>query len=304
MSDGLSLTADFWAKARAAGEERFHWLTHPVTRAHINERISGDHRRTAIDHWQAHFLPSPAPAALSIGCGFGSLERELVSRDMVQHVLGIDVSAGAIEAARAAAEQAGLSHRITYEVVDINVADLGVDRFDAVFGHHSVHHVYGLEHMFAAVRRALRPGGLLFLDEYVGVSKWQVSDDVLGLMNSIVERLPAKYRYVFGTNPPEARERMYRTSLRWFEDNDPSESVRSGEIIPVLRQYFDIVDERPYGGALLHLVLSMIAGNFDEADEADRTLLSMLVLLERELERSGRIGSDFSVIVAAPRTDW
>jgi SAM-dependent methyltransferase len=295
------LTSDYWAKARELGEDRFHWISHPITRAHINLRVSGNHEVDSLGHWQTRFLPNQVGRVLSVGCGFGHFERSLASRGIAEHVHGIDISAGAIAGAAEQAEAAGLGHLISYEVVDVNTADLGEQCYDAIFGVGSIHHIFHLEHFFAACRRALKPDGLLFMDEYIGVSKWQVSDDVLQLMNSMLERLPAKYRRVFGTDPVQVRDRMYRTDPQWFVDNDPSESVRSAEIMSQVKLHFDVVDERPYGGALLHLLLSMIAGNFDENDENDRALLEMLVLMERELERSGRVGTDFAAIVCRPK---
>jgi SAM-dependent methyltransferase len=50
---------------------------------------------------------------------------------------------------------------------------------------------------------------------------------------------------------------------------DPSEAVRSAEIVPVLQRYFEIVEYKPLGGALLQFLLADIAGNF-ERDEAGR----------------------------------
>ncbi len=46
----------------------------------------------------------------------------------------------------------------------------------------------------------------------------------------------------------------------------PSESVRSSEIPQVVEQIFDVVERKPYGGALLSLALNNIVGNFSERD--------------------------------------
>ena len=54
-----------------------------------------------------------------------------------------------------------------------------------------------------------------------------------------------------------------------FQQNDPSEAIRSEEIVPTLLRYFDILEFRPYGGAIQHMLLSGITGNFDENNEAD-----------------------------------
>lgn len=86
-----------------------------------------------------------------------------------------------------------------------------------------------------------------------------------------------------------------------FEANDPSEAIRSAEILPTLKLYFDIVDYKPYDGAILHTLLSGLAGNFDEYSPADTALLKTIALFEEALEETGALGSDFAAIVGKPK---
>lgn len=81
---------------------------------------------------------------------------------------------------------------------------------------------------------------------------------------------------------------------------DPSEAVRSAEIVPLLRQHFDIREYKPLGGTILQFLLADIAGNF-EPDEAGARLLEMLFAIEDALIDAGHIESDFAYIVAAPK---
>jgi SAM-dependent methyltransferase len=80
---------------------------------------------------------------------------------------------------------------------------------------------------------------------------------------------------------------------------DPSEAVRSAEIMPVLQTMFDVVEFRPLGGAILQFLLADIAGNF-ETEDGER-LLQMLFTIEDTLMATGDLPSDFAYIVAAPR---
>ncbi len=80
---------------------------------------------------------------------------------------------------------------------------------------------------------------------------------------------------------------------------DPSEAIRSSDIVPVLRQYFDIVEYKPLGGSILQFLLADIAGNF--ADEDGKKLLDMLFMIEDTLMAVGELGSDFAYIVATPK---
>jgi SAM-dependent methyltransferase len=266
----------------------------------LNWRISGDYEKGALAYWMEKYFRQPFGTVLSLGCGFGGLERGLVQTGWAERVLGLDVSAGAIEGARLHAEEAGLSSAITYKVVDLDNYRIAPGAYDAIFAVSSIHHVTNLENLFKGCGRALKPGGLLFLDEYIGPSRWQYSDEIMEVMNDILRILPGRYRRLFN-NLEVQKGQAWRPSVRWFEETDPSESVRSAEIVPILQLYFDLVDFRPYGGAILHILLSGIAGNFQYNREEDVVLLKMMNLLEDSLERFGAIKSDFAAMVARPK---
>jgi 2-polyprenyl-3-methyl-5-hydroxy-6-metoxy-1,4-benzoquinol methylase len=84
-----------------------------------------------------------------------------------------DLSAGAIEQAKAYAADAKLADRVTYTVANLNHDGLPSARYDAIFGISSVHHVTELESFFRQCCKALKPAGLLFLDEYIGPARFQ-----------------------------------------------------------------------------------------------------------------------------------
>ena len=300
MTSAAAEASAFWGQQRHPDELRYHWVNHPVTRAHLNWRISGDPNVGSVAYWQQKFFTEQLGNVLSIGCGFGALERCLIQMNWAARVLGVDVSIGAIEGARAAAQAEGLSDRLSYEVVDINNYETPAAAYDAVFGISSVHHIVNLEETFQQCRHALKPDGLLFLDEYVGPSRFQYSDATMDIMNRILAVLPPRFRRPFST-PKLPREKAWRPAIDWFDENDPSESVRSADIVPTLKHYFDIIDFRPYGGAILHILLSGIAGNFLEDREDDVALLQLMALLEDLLEEHGVVESDFAAIVARPK---
>ena len=77
---------------------------------------------------------------------------------------------------------------------------------------------------------------------------------------------------------------------------DASEAVRSSELLPLLPRHFELQAVRPYGGALLHLLLGNIAQNF--LDEAEAPYLDALMDAEDELVRSGQIGHNFACVIA------
>jgi hypothetical protein len=94
--------------------------------------------------------------------------------------------------------------------------------------------------------------------------------------------------------------------------HDPSEAVRSDEILPLLEQHFDILEKRFYGGTLLHVLFASIAiepkvllplpeaspeGNAVHAD-----LVPLMLLIEEILTERGVLPDDYAVIVARKKS--
>ena len=79
---------------------------------------------------------------------------------------------------------------------------------------------------------------------------------------------------------------------------DPSESVRSDEIISLLRKSFSTVDVRYTGGSIMQFTLYDIAGNFYADTEETRDILDMLFKIEEVLLKHDDVPHDYAVIVA------
>jgi ubiquinone/menaquinone biosynthesis C-methylase UbiE len=83
---------------------------------------------------------------------------------------------------------------------------------------------------------------------------------------------------------------------------DPSEAVRSEDILPILYEYFDIIEHKERGSSLTLFLLSGIAGNFEEDDPDGQAYLRMLLNIEDVLIETGDISSDSAFIVARPKS--
>ena len=291
---------EVWSADTQARTDRegWYWMAHPAVRARLAVLASGDPAVDAYDHL-ADLLRQrgwtlPIRRSLSLGCGFGNLERDLTHRGLIGEIEAYDLAEGAIEKARELAAAAGYGN-IRYHVADLEVHELPRDGFDVVFAHQSVHHVDRLEHMFARVAAALRPGGIFHLHEFVGPIRFQWTDAQIGLINSYLASLPPELRRL---PSGEAKPLQGRPTIAAMIAADPSEAIRSSDIRTALAAQFKIIEERPLGGTLAHLALAGIAQNFD-ADRADhRAKLQELFDLEDAETRQGTIGSDFVVLTA------
>jgi SAM-dependent methyltransferase len=219
---------------------------------------------------------------------------------IARHVHAIDISQGAIESARRTAEEAGLAAHIDYEVGDINKMEFSPSTYDLIVAMSSIHHVSELEKMFAQCARALKPGGLLFMDEYVGPSRFQTPFEIRVLIDGLLKTLPARYRRNLFTNDGATKDEYIPSTVEQMISIDPSEAVRSAEIMTVLRGHFDVLEYRPYGGGIQHQLFSGIMGNFDPENKEDVALLNAVSDLEISLENIGAAPSDFAAVVARP----
>ena len=144
------------------------WLSHPLVRAEVNRRVSGD-PALGPTQWLVTQIRRPLERAVSIGCGTGAFERDVARRDIVHRVTGVDVAAAPLQRARDLAEAEGLTARIDYIESDaIEFLRANVGKLDAVFFHASLHHFADPLKMLIFARHALKPRAYLYFDEYVG----------------------------------------------------------------------------------------------------------------------------------------
>jgi ubiquinone/menaquinone biosynthesis C-methylase UbiE len=296
MDEKAKLTADFWGRGKVPSKP-LGWLEHPTCRRFINRRATGDENMGIIEYFRQRHFPTIPDLALSLGCGFGDFDRMVIKCNLARNVHACDISSAAIAQAKNTAEAEGLGDRIEYSVADLNSIQLPLHKYDAVFAISSVHHVFQLETLFEQVRNTLKPGAPFFLDEFIGPSRFQSSPFVTEVINRILAALPQKYRLNLFSNDGSFVNGYAAPPIKWFEEHDPSEAVRSGEIMRTLKMYFDVIEYKAYGGGILHMLLSGIAGNFDPQDENDVCILTILNVLDEFLEKAEAIESDMAAIL-------
>jgi SAM-dependent methyltransferase len=257
-------------------------MSEEVVRRYINSSVTGSPDLWPIE-WLRSRVPSPFAAALSLGCGEGALERDLLSKRLCTHILGIDISSEALALAREKAKASG-STGAEYRQGDLNKLDLPAASFDAAFFHQSLHHVEDLDSCLSATISALRPGALVYFDEYVGPSRADWSMTLIQEASEIFERLPAAVR----------RSRRLKLPVDW---RDPTEAVRSAEILEAVSLHFRITYRRDYGGNFLSVIYPHL--RLDPLTAGERaSLLQSLIDAEREYLAAGH-DSYYTVLVAS-----
>jgi O-antigen biosynthesis protein len=259
------------------------WMEHPLIREYIATTLSG----TSQGIWPLDWLQTQLPGrrfhrALSIGCGAGALERDLIRRNLVDAVDAFDGSTNSLRVARNEAAAAGMTSRIRYYAADFNEPALPRKTYDLVLIHQALHHVAKLEKLYRAIMRTLTRDGLLYLDEYIGPSRTDWTEEAMQPVRAIFDALPQHVRREPRLNEPIMMD-------------DPSEAIRSSEIMDQLRIGFDVRAQRGYGGNFLSVMYTSMSAD-RMGDEAMKALIE-----EERSHLAAGAGSYYGLILAEPK---
>ena len=243
--------SEFW-NAQKTDPRQVYWLFHPEIRSHVNRLMTG-----ADWGWPQVWLKSqldiaykPLERGLSIGCGEGNFERTLRNLEVVRHLDAFDVAPALIRRAKELAKKEGVGG-IRFKVADAEKLSLPRERYDFAAFSHSLHHVADPDAMLAQVERALKPGGILYVDDYVGPSRREWLDE---------GRAESELRYAreeFAALPEDIKLWPLNPPLDYA---DPSEMIRSDRIVAAIESRFEIVRYAPYWGNFLFPILCAVDG--------------------------------------------
>ena len=280
------LRPDALARTRSAFDDpalrAANWWQVPAVRRRWNQRMTGRPDQPYEAYVAGKYLAGRHGLhLLSLGSGAASHELAFARLPQFAEVRCVDIAGRLLDQAAAVAQAEGLTNFRT-EVADVNTLDLPAASCDVVLFHSALHHFENVAVILARVRRALRPNGLLVLNDYVGPARLQWTAAQLAETNRVLcAVVPSRYRVRYLSH-------QLKTSVsgpgRWrMRLADPSEAAESDRIVPALRQHFQPLEEAAMGGNILTLVLKDIAHHFMRDDDAGtQALLAELFRLEDE----------------------
>jgi SAM-dependent methyltransferase len=268
-----------------------HWEANQVVQQAQWRFVTGDPFLNPVDWFIRKFGPFTTMA--SICSGSGILERH-VAKNYLRHgegrIDGYDISSGSLALAR---ENALGIKGVYYNVADVNSANFEPAYLDAVFAHGALHHVRNLDHCLGQIRRALKPTGYLYVNDYVGPRRFQWTDVQVRLATELLQFVPP--RFLRNTE-------VVRCDPVALNDMDPSEAVRSDHIMDHIHAHFEVVIRLDRGGTLLAPIFG--SGCISPAvfeHEDGMNVISHLCTAERAMIDAGIIPSNHMVVVATPR---
>lgn len=275
-----------------AGGERLYWnlasfagtiiRPGPAGARLANMAYTGDPARSWLDDLAAR---GPFRDAAVLGCDEERYDAEWLDRGGSPRLDVYELNRDVMRKVRTRLGRK--RRRVRFIAADLNFAALPAERYDVIWSSGCLHHIVNLEHLYAQIERALRPGGLFALHDYVGEPRMQYSAARLRCVNALLDQIPLRYRRdgVVVIRAPEER------------GLSPFCAARANEVLPLAAARFEPVHRAELGGLFplpFHLDVEAMARD-------DPALLARLTAAEEEARRDPAIGSSSAYAVFRKR---
>jgi SAM-dependent methyltransferase len=276
------------ASVPAVAPNQLAFWQSPVARAAINRRITRDPELAPETYFARRHGPAiVAPHALSLRASDAKLELALVEAGACQSLTGLDDDQARVDFANGRVPEP-LRPRVRFQLAALD-AWQPPEPLGAVVARSFLHRRHDLEAVLDSLAALLAPGGLLFVEDFVGPARFQWTDAQLDAINRLLARLPPELLTDLSASDGRRKRSVERPALAERIAANPHDAVRSDEILPLLDARFERVEVCPYGGAVFHQLFSRIMGNF----AARPDLVSLLMEVDALLTDTGALASDY-----------
>lgn len=295
-------TASYWDNRYGEKTSRHYkirsWAeSNYILSNYINPLISGIPNKGWFE-WSAenYLRDKPYKRALVMGCGCGNIERHAHELALFEHIDAFDISKTAIQEAIKQSRKYGYFHKVNYNCQNFIGVSLPQDTYNVIYMDMTLHHVEELEVLLEKIKKAKKKDVYFILHEYVGPNRFQWSDVQIEHGNRILNLLPENLRIDCDTG--KVKVEFNKPLLSQMIVNDPSEAIRSADILKLIYSEFEVIDRRDYGGTILHPLLNNIIHNFHpESIPEHAKTLNLLFQEEQKLLKNGTLQSDFALFV-------
>lgn len=270
------------------------WWDSSVIMEHCQKLVTGDPKMNIYQFLKKEFTRNPLERGLSICSGSGEFERGVLDNNICRSIDAYEIAEERVKEGIKVAR--GKNYAINFYIEDVNKAVFKDNHYDIFFSWSALHHIENLEGVCTNVWKALKPGGIVVVQEFVGPNQFQWTDKQIEITNKLLNMLPERLQ--ISTETTEIITRIERPTIEQMNSTDPSEAIRSRDIIPVLKGLFSIKTIKYFGGSIYNLLFNEIIGNFNHDDERDVALIKMILLMEQILIEEKILDDDYAVIIA------
>ena len=288
MNDLQKDIGEIWSTRYAkkdAQNIRLHWSQSEKIINYITKLICHEHKDSISAAIQSKIKSisnnTKYNTAISIGCGNGSKEMNLIEGGIVKHFDLYELSEKAIEIGKADAKERGLSENISFHLGDaFKLVDKNL-RYDFVYWDNALHHMPDVDFAIRWSKDVLSENGCFFMFDYIGPSRFQWSDKQMSLLKEILESVDDTY-FLIPDSDFMWKKEAKRSTLEEMMNADPSEAADSDNIVPAFHKYFPTGVLIPLGGLVYVLGLDGIIINISEENPLLGKLLRMDALLSKQ----------------------
>ena len=283
------------------------WHQKKEVRRHISRLVAGKTFDTVEEALRykirQHFGEIVFRKGVSIGCGTGSKEMAVLKSGLVESFDLYELSANRIKRGKRLAKRMGLEDRVKFHNTNA-FEEIAKESVDFVHWNASLHHMFDVPDAVSWSKEVLRPGGLFYLHEYVGPSRFQWSEESINLATNIRTALPDRLLVDPRQNSKvkNVDRKVGRPDPDKVAERDPSESVDSSRILESIERTFPEAIVIPTGGAAYRIALGVIIGNFSEDDQNDMALLDLILAMDKFSIDLPGVGTLFAVAFAQKTT--
>jgi SAM-dependent methyltransferase len=298
--DDLEKAREKWNSIDITKVRNVSWLAVPGIGEHAARSVTDDGNIVKALHELLISRGSPLEGL----CGGALLCGDMVGENSFfksefgvkfEKVYGFDLSPESLK--RAVENTSASCFEFKPVEADCNKLELAPQSFDFLIGLHGVHHVYDLGNLFSVCAQALKPHGVLFLNEWIGPNylQYPISNKIIStiLLNACIWPLSRRrdhqgvFRIICRQLPPEAF--------------DPSEACNSENLIIELENQFDVIKRHDYG-SLNYPIFEGLGQNFTSYPTFYTSILTGLTLyLEQKIQKLGLIRPLFTYAICVPK---
>lgn len=288
MSEISERIGAFWSgksKEQTKGAIELRWWQSQKIIEHINflvcgEKISGASQGLIEVVKRDFSFCVPFEKGISVGCGAGQKEINLVKQGIVESFFLYELSDERIKIGRDLVEQHGLAEKVHFVHGDAFEMLERKESFDLVHWNNSLHHMMNVSEAVEWSKDILKKGGLFYMDDFIGATRFQWSDRQLEMATMVREIFrDSKYLIDPRDKTKVLSSQIRRPNAEALEKDDPSEAADSSNILTAVKTFFPNAFLQETGGVIYHLVLNDMLANFGENNN-DKLFLDLLLLID------------------------
>lgn len=254
-----------------------YWNDFEIVDEHLKCLISGSKDLDLEDFFKIKFKRF-FKKALVLNCGNGHVERNFITKGIIDSAIGIDISSDLLEKAKIEAFNQGMN--IEYINHDINTFNFDSIEYDLLIVFAAGHHISHLNKVFySAAKGLIRNNGMIIGFDYIGPHRNQYQYEIWEKINFYNKKLPK-----------EIQNSLIYPHLPTMLVDDPSEAIHSENLEEILNRYFKL-NLSKLGGGIAYEILShnkLAASMSRDKNKVDFLNRNIKKVLKWDLEESLR----------------